>query len=719
MARSMKFRRGCALGLVLFIGCLTLALPASGQLSLISSTPSDGDTDVDTLLTLVLEFSAPLDTTVRFEEPGDYFLGFQVFPADSVGEPGGDMTVSADSTTVTVSDIPLTADTKFVFVLTGAKNAAGDPLDRPYGFTFTTYSSLPEGSVSGTVSYPGGDPGGTAVGLFIEPPFGGGDDDEDDGGPDLEAGAVIPLSSDSYTVNFVPGGHYYVLGFKDINQDGEFEFPGDAFGGFDADGDSIADRIAIADGENFTDIDLTIGISPDVTARVTFPSAQDVAQVRYPDAELSVLVTSPISEDGTSQNWLYGFYSALEDTLFGVGRAGAAYFFFTLPMDGGDGPTVLPDIPLPENWIDSDMAADTAEAYVGSEFRDQYPDVQSMAFAATFFFTDEKILALAGAWPAGWPAMASLPDNADPGFFPATASVDTFTAWVFSYVSELAGEDRNILLDVETGSPIFPSPGQPTAARDNLDTADTTAAVWAADAVLVILGNIHTLTPEGLADAWGFGYYSALKDSILSLFIASDIVTDQETDSTHVVPSLEPLPQAWLDSPVVTPIADAASDDFRNQHPDAWVVTQLSRELRPSDPSLAVWRFMYWSDADTTGLNIYVDALTGDIVTGVEEPERSESLPRGFALEQNYPNPFNPGTTISYHLTQDGHVEMAVFNLLGQRVRVLADGFRQAGNYEVSWDGSDDFGHQVSSGIYLCRMKAGEFTQVKKMVLLR
>lgn len=487
MSASMKFGRGVVLGLALFIGCFAMAFSAYGQLSLVSSTPADGATDVDTLLTLILEFSAPLDTTARFEEPGGLFLGLEAFPFEAVGEPQGDIALSPDSTTVTVPDIPLEPDRVYIFVLAGARSASGEMLDRPYVWTFSTGSILPQGTISGTVSFPGGDPGGTAVGLFKEPPFAPGEEDE--GNPDLWGGGVAPLSSSDYTAQYVPAGSYYVIGLKDANRDGNFRFPGDAFGGYDANGDNMADLIALAPGQSLTGIDLIIGLSPDVTARENFAAAQNVAQTQFADAVSSFLVGSPVAEGGTSENWQYGFYSSIEDSVFAVTRIGETYFTFVMPLGGDDGPTILADRPLPENWIDSDMAADTAEAYVGSEFRDQYPDAEVTGFAATLTFPDDGSTALVNTGTIGWPS-----------FF-AMAAQDTFTVWVFSYRSEATGEEANILLDVETGSPIFPGPWQLTSARDNLDTADSVSVSWAADAALVMLGNIHTLTPEGLADA--------------------------------------------------------------------------------------------------------------------------------------------------------------------------------------------------------------------------
>lgn len=94
-------------------------------------------------------------------------------------------------------------------------------------------------------------------------------------------------------------------------------------------------------------------------------------------------------------------------------------------------------------------------------------------------------------------------------------------------------------------------------------------------------------------------------------------------------------------------------------------------------------------------------------------------LPATFALEQNFPNPFNPSTAISYRLPTSGQVRLEVFNMLGQRVRRLVDQFMEAGNYTATWDSRDETGERVSSGIYLYRMTAGEFTETRKMMLLK
>jgi hypothetical protein len=96
-----------------------------------------------------------------------------------------------------------------------------------------------------------------------------------------------------------------------------------------------------------------------------------------------------------------------------------------------------------------------------------------------------------------------------------------------------------------------------------------------------------------------------------------------------------------------------------------------------------------------------------------------EQMPRAFDLAQNYPNPFNPSTVISYSLGRDCHVKVVVSNILGQMVTTLVDADQAVGPHSVVWNGLDDRGMQVVSGIYLFRVQAGDFAQIRKMVLLK
>ncbi len=95
------------------------------------------------------------------------------------------------------------------------------------------------------------------------------------------------------------------------------------------------------------------------------------------------------------------------------------------------------------------------------------------------------------------------------------------------------------------------------------------------------------------------------------------------------------------------------------------------------------------------------------------------SLPDQFELTQNYPNPFNPTTDIAFTLPQAAHVTLEIYNVLGQHVATLVDDYREAGEHLVQWDSRDAGGQQVSSGIYLYRLQAGELVEMKKMLLLK
>jgi hypothetical protein len=109
--------------------------------------------------------------------------------------------------------------------------------------------------------------------------------------------------------------------------------------------------------------------------------------------------------------------------------------------------------------------------------------------------------------------------------------------------------------------------------------------------------------------------------------------------------------------------------------------------------------------------------------TKVKDEEEIQ-VPSSFSLSQNYPNPFNPTTRIQFRVgslefSQSIHTTIIIYNILGQKVRVLVDEDKLPGRYEILWDGKDDKGKEVSSGIYFYQLKTGGFKETKRMVLLR
>tara|TARA_Y100001956_G_scaffold52822_1_gene51480 strand:+ start:136 stop:2310 length:2175 start_codon:yes stop_codon:yes gene_type:complete len=101
------------------------------------------------------------------------------------------------------------------------------------------------------------------------------------------------------------------------------------------------------------------------------------------------------------------------------------------------------------------------------------------------------------------------------------------------------------------------------------------------------------------------------------------------------------------------------------------------------------------------------------------ELEFEAPLPSSFALHQNYPNPFNPVTTIRYDVPDNGLVRIIIYDLMGRKIKTLVDGVSTPGRYSITWDGTDDFGKPVSSGMYFYRMKSIDFQSVKKLMLLK
>jgi hypothetical protein len=114
-----------------------------------------------------------------------------------------------------------------------------------------------------------------------------------------------------------------------------------------------------------------------------------------------------------------------------------------------------------------------------------------------------------------------------------------------------------------------------------------------------------------------------------------------------------------------------------------------------------------------------IDTCTAMFSFGSDIDNRLAGLPTEFQLAQNYPNPFNPSTTIEFALPQGSHVSLEIYNSLGQKAVTLAEGFYNAGFYSIHWDGKDQYGRYVSSGMYFYRIDAGDFSEIKKMALLK
>jgi len=118
-------------------------------------------------------------------------------------------------------------------------------------------------------------------------------------------------------------------------------------------------------------------------------------------------------------------------------------------------------------------------------------------------------------------------------------------------------------------------------------------------------------------------------------------------------------------------------------------------------------------------VSIQGSTIMNDQVAGALNAVKIREIPSEFSLSQNYPNPFNPTTSIKYAISENARVTLTIYNILGQAVRTLVNAEQESGFYTVRWDGTNDFGGKVSSGIYIYRISAGNFTSTVKMNLLK
>jgi len=122
---------------------------------------------------------------------------------------------------------------------------------------------------------------------------------------------------------------------------------------------------------------------------------------------------------------------------------------------------------------------------------------------------------------------------------------------------------------------------------------------------------------------------------------------------------------------------------------------------------------IYWykiEEISMDGKSIFMGPVSA---TGIKP------VPREFALSQNYPNPFNPETTFGYQLPEETDVLICIYNTLGKRVKTLVDKHQEAGYYTETWQGLNEDGRKVSSGIYLLSIETKEYRNVKKISLMR
>jgi hypothetical protein len=228
---------------------------------------------------------------------------------------------------------------------------------------------------------------------------------------------------------------------------------------------------------------------------------------------------------------------------------------------------------------------------------------------------------------------------------------------------------------------------------------------------------------QDLIDA---GYTQVLNIRNNNFYLDPDIV-DVYPDTIEVVPIFDEVAQSFIDAAGTGNTIIEEAIEFTNGPPSELTMVDMWWGDRPNAPpwdnSGAPFDFGY-----PTTTASYTASTAGqplgslkwfDMVVSVDN-DRSREIPSKYMLLANYPNPFNPTTNIEFVIPEQIPVTLEVYNMLGQRVTTLIAGeMYDPGRYTVAWNGRNQSGMLVSSGMYLYRIQAGEFVDVKKMLFLK
>ncbi len=148
-------------------------------------------------------------------------------------------------------------------------------------------------------------------------------------------------------------------------------------------------------------------------------------------------------------------------------------------------------------------------------------------------------------------------------------------------------------------------------------------------------------------------------------------------------------------------------------------ITNRVAAITTPDPDWTGFETIWFKACDPEGLCDSNRVIFTVLVSGIDDEDTLMSRPLDFSLSQNHPNPFNSNTNISYSVPMPGQIKLTIYDLLGRRVRTLTDEHQTPGNKSIDWNGTDDQGNTVATGIYFYRIEAGEFTETKKMLMLK
>lgn len=637
--------------------------------------------------------------------------------------------------------------TDYCVVLYGAYSYDGELLNKPYVVNFTTNASTGPRKVSGTITPPspkisshrfdlplinskdfklklpsefGGkeisstvlkkfenlnfsfknlelsqplkisivDPNAGVVGLLDGNPFVGGH---------VNAKYAANVNSDfSFEIKYVRDGSYYLFAVFDTQRDGVIDLLGDDLLMFyDANGDGQPDPINVSGGDiTGLNVSGSFQIKP-FTVREKLDTVMSVARNYASDAVLREITAVEAGEifqdtlDGKFYFASYGFYSASKDSSFIV-NVDASGSILLEPIY-----SLLGIANLPEPFIDSDVAFDSAEANGGSLFRSEPNTITRISYELRNYSTDEN-----------------PPDTVNPYWRIIYFKSDTFYQPIGLIVFYLDPSDGRLVRKFEA---LF----KPVTAREKFRDVDSVARGYASDAQLMYVVGIEDTVIDGNCFLWFYGYQSPTKGkfNMWLLFGAIGIDTAWSDLPFEVTKPLNF--DSYKDSDTLSAVGEAyGGSQFRSLYKLTSLLYAYIQS--PLDTSKIYFHSVYSGSDTATGREkqfiVLIDPVTGMFIGGFTSVEKdvNAEIPSSFALYQNYPNPFNPTTTITYDLPLKASVKLVIYNVLGQKIATLVDGLQEPGRYNVMFDASG-----LPSGIYFYRLEAGKFVQTRKMLLVK
>jgi pimeloyl-ACP methyl ester carboxylesterase len=363
-------------------------------------------------------------------------------------------------------------------------------------------------------------------------------------------------------------------------------------------------------------------------------------------------------------------------------------------------------------------------------------NLQSIASNAQENNNVQEVFYITAAAPIGVHIYDSEGNHTGPATLSSTAMSDSIVYGIDGigyWPNALAATvslDRNQSYDIRIVTPV--GAGQVRVLRVLMDTDGSNLQIVFPDIELQEGGSLQMQLVEGglpedaplMADIKGTGTFNYLLEPALTLSSNSPVPSVPSTD--RFIYSIKVNPEQEEDQPVEIGFrgVNDAGWEWELSGNSAWVQPGITSGTLDGPPSLTVLsttlpegifydtlKIIVRKD-DFERENNIVIRLVKDASVSVDENDAQ--LPFAFRLYQNYPNPFNPSTIIQYNIPSASYVLLEVFNVLGQRVVVLADRYHDAGSYNVQFNA----GH-LPSGVYMYRIQAEDFSATKKLMLVR